>query len=551
MLEIKNQHLQNLLEHLANNFAAEKAISPEFYDELQQHPEYGIEVMQLLPQLDDNKQTGDTPKDEAQPLLLACLHYIEMCLIQLKLAQEHYQRWADELVAIYQAELLTLLEENPDSNCWLPVINLFFDAEIAIDDSIKQMYLSVMEKSQKSEDQIEYQQLLVKQLLADDSDALDYEVAELFLAQTNALPTDYFPSFIKELLAFNLTKAVNAAILFLLHPMAEVRDIIISNANEIFADVLLPPESMSRLLMIRHWLPEVEKFSLEILLNNQRKKGAVFAQLHQAEIIEVKATDMDGTGAQAIFLLLKRKNGYQAGGLLVKRYYGIKDTWLSPILSKQKALQYAKQNLQGDFFLRKVDKNYLDLLVADHIYQSQKIDAVPHINLLQLQELTSSQWQAQPLNIELIIANLISKVDDFANKQWQEQSLLRSGNWYRKYEFTESWFDESPELDKLVNQSCSFLDGIKQCNMSLAMPSILEAYFEPRREQWLEHFLWLTLWAKPNARHNEYLWKDSLTVANALYNNKPMLEIPIIQVICEHSILQSIETMENRKTHLS
>jgi hypothetical protein len=308
---------------------------------------------------------------------------------------------------------------------------------------------------------------------------------------------------------------------------------------------------MSRLLMMRHWLPNVEKGYLEELINSQRKKGAVFADLRQAEIIEVKATEMDGTGAQAIFLLLKRKKGYQAGGLLVKRYYGIKDTWLSPVLSKTDAKKYAQHNLQGDFFLRKVDKYYLDLLIADHIYQSQKIDAVPHINLLQLQELTSSQWQAQPLNMEVIIKNFSSKIDAFNSKEWQEKSLLRSGNWYKKYGFTESWYDESPELDKLVNQSCSFLDGIKQCNMSLAMPNILNEYFEPRREQWLEHFLWLSLWAKPYARHNEYLWKDALAIANALYNNKAMVDIPIIQVICEHSILQSVETMENRKTHLS
>lgn len=546
MIELQNKHLQQIIEKLVESFQHNTPLSAEFYEELQKHPQYGLELLSLLPTL----QQAAENEEESSPLLMACYHYIEMCLVQLKLAEEHFQKWAEQLIDQYQKALLKLMSTTTDSSCWLPIINLFFDAEIPLNDDVKQMYLSVMEQSQKQQNNKAQQQILVEQLLSNESDASEFEIAELFLAQTNALPADYFPSFLKELLSFKLNKATNTAILFLLHPLAEVRNTIIQHANEIFAHINLPQSSMSRLLMIRHWLPEIERNPIELLLNNQRRQGQSFAKLGNAKIIELFATEMDGTGAQAMFLLIKRHDGYQAAGLLIKRYYGIKDTWLSPVLSKTEAKRYSQKNLQGGFYLRKINLDYLNLIISDHIYQAQKIDSVPHLNLLQLQELTGAQWQAQPLNIDLIYQQLLKQLPEL-NQQYQQKSLLRSAQWYKKYAFTESWFDESPELDKLVNQYCSFIDGVKHCNISKAVPVIMTQYFEPRREQWLDHFLWMSLWAKAHSRHNEYLWKDSFVIAQALYQNKPMLELPILQIICEHSILQSVETMENRKTHLS
>lgn len=74
---------------------------------------------------------------------------------------------------------------------------------------------------------------------------------------------------------------------------------------------------------------------------------------------------------------------------------------------------------------------------------------------------------------------------------------------------------------------------------------------EPRREQWLLHFLWMTLWAKPHARHNEYLWKDCLVLAIKIKEGMALKDIPLMQMIAELNIIASLETMEVRKTHLS
>lgn len=551
MINIDNLEIKNLLEKIVASFVNETPLDPSIYDLIIAKPEYGLEVMLLLPEASKNPSPSeDSDEEEPSPLFMACLHYIEMCLMQLKLAQEHHQKWADELITHYQNHLLRLLEKHETLTCWLPVINLFFDAEIHVSEEIKEMYLKVVENNQKHEELMEKQQLIVEQLLSDSSDASDFEIAELFLSQTNALPIDYFPSFLKELIAFNVTKAFNASLLFLLHPVLEVREMIIEHLEAIFEEILLPGESMSRLLMIRHWLPNVEKSALEQLIHCQRKKGAVFSDLRQAEIIEIQATEMDGTGTQAVFLIIKRKKGFQAAGLLAKRYYGIKDTWLGPIMSKSEAKSYAKDSLHGDFILRKVNATYLELLIADHISQAQKIDAVPHLNLLQIQEITGSQWQAQPLNIEAIIDKLLTQCPEI-NKEWHMQSLERSSHWYKKHKFTDSWYDEGPDLDKIVNQFCFFEGSVKKCNVSKALPVVIQEYFEERRGQWLEHFIWLTLWAQPSARHNEYLWKDALIISYSLYSNIPMLQIPILRVIAEHSILQSVETMESRKTHLT
>lgn len=549
MIEIQNTKIKQLLSLLVDSFANDVPLESIFYDEIQAHPEYGIDVMEFVIKLDEDFVENDDSSTSSS-VVMACFHYIEMCLIQLKLAEESFKKWADSLIQKYQSTLLKLMTDHPESLYWLPIINLFYEADIEINQDIQNKYLAILDSHQKQEDRVEHQQILVEQLLSDDSEASEYDIAELFFAQTNALPREYFPSFLKELISFNLTKAVNTTILFLLHPVMEVRNLVQQNILDIFGELTLPPESMSRLLMIRHWLPEDEKGFLEPLLTLQRKKGATFAELRQGKIVEILATEMDGSGAQALFLLIKRRKGYQAGGLLVKRYFGIKDTWLSPLLKKEEAKNYAQQSLQGSFYLRKVDQQYLDLIIADHIYHAHKLNSVPHIHLLRLQEITTSQWQASPLDIDLLINQLKQEMPEL-DDEYIQKSLKRSGNWYKKYYFTESWFDENPDLDRLVTQHCSFIDGIKHCDMSSALQDVMANYFEPRREQWLDHFLWLCLWAKPAAKHNEYLWRDAFVIVNALYNNEPLLSLPIIQIICEHSILQSVESMESRKTHLS
>jgi hypothetical protein len=541
MTEIDNPNIKRLLDELSNCMLHETPLPQDFYDELQENPDYGIDILRLFPSFDEQETN--------EKLFMAAFHFIELCLVHLRIASDHNQPWADKLLALYQEELANLMDEHQTQSCWMPIINLFFSADIPLSERVKAIYMQILEKNQQMEQDLNSQQVFMKELLSNDSGSTEFEIAELFFAQTSALPKDYFPAFMSELLTFKEEKAINTAVLFLLHPDIAVRQTLLSYSSELFQQVDLTPASISRLPIIRQWLPDEEKPYIDNLLLSQRKKGIPFARHEKRKIIDIKATEMDGSGAQAIFFLIKQKSHFQATGLLIKRDFGIKDTWISPPLDKEKAKNYATQGIGRDIILRKVDAHYVEALVAHHLYTGQIKGAVPNVMLLCLQEMIGLNWQANPLNIEATMNTLASSFS--IDKTWVEKSLVRTGKWYKNKKFTESWFDESPELDKLVNTHCYYRNGTKYCELEDALTDVLTHYLEPKRAQWLEHFIWMALWAKPHARHNEYLWKDCYVLAKLLLEGHPLKEIPLMLSICEQNILASVETMEYRKTHLS
>lgn len=542
-IEIKNEHLKQLLDALAESMSKEVMLPENFYLELQNHPEYGLEILNLFPTFDE--------EDEDDPYIMACFHYIELCLVHLRLAREHQQRWAEKLIDMFQHELIHLMTHYPKVNYWMPIINLFFEADIELNDQVKSAYLNILEESQRSEESSLQQQILMQQLLSEKSDASEFEIAELFFAQTSALPLDYFPAFVNELLNYELPKALNTSTLFFLHPLKAVRLAVFEHAEKLFGNVKLPEASISRLPLIRQWLPDNERGYIDSILANQRKQGATFAEQHYRKIVEVKATEMDGSGAQALFFLIKNKDkSFQTAGVLVKKGFGIKDTWISPHLTRLKAQDYASQGMTENIILRKVDENYSEKLIAHHIYHSLNEEQVPSVNLLKLQEMTGLSWQPNPLNFKLELKKLGESLDHLSDN-FIKKSLQRSSKWHKNQVFTESWFEEDAELDKYVNKYCTFVDGTKYCELEKALPDIMSNYLEPKREKWFEHFIWMALWAKPKARYNEYLWKDCYILAKLISEGTPLTDIPLMTVICEESVLLSLETMEYRKTHLS
>lgn len=549
MFEVKNPKLKFLLNSLIESISNNDKLPISLYEEIQDHPEYGLEVLELLPTL--NEIDNFNNEDELSPILIACFNYIELCLFQLKSAQEHQHKWADKLIEKYQQTVLTLLETHPELHFWNTIINLFFEADLPLNDEVKETYLEVIEQEVSSEKNVEQQRMMVKALLSEEHDASEFEIAELFFSQTNALPNEYFPTFLAELLSFNLPKATDTAVLFLLHPVKEVRLTLLANLNKIFSGISLTPKSLSRLLVIRQWVPEDEKAMIESLLALQRKQGGQFAESEQQTLVEIKATERDGSGTQALFLLLKSKRKFSSSGLLLKKEQGVKDCWITSPTSKEEASTQIADSHQHEFFIRKVDKKYLKLSINDHLYQGQQKGYVPNLYVLQLQEMLGEQWHAEPLPLESTLKALLSAVPELEDPHWITKSLQRSGLWQKKYSFCDSWFEENPDIDKLVNQCCNFTSGIKHCDTTLALPIVLDEYFEKQREQWLRHFVWVALWAKAHARANEYLWKDCVTLVKKINEGTPFIELPIMQLIAEQSIFQSIETMETRKTHLS
>lgn len=52
-------------------------------------------------------------------------------------------------------------------------------------------------------------------------------------------------------------------------------------------------------------------------------------------------------------------------------------------------------------------------------------------------------------------------------------------------------------------------------------------------------------------KRNEKMWRDSFLIAYTIHEGTPLKEIPVMQEICRQTVINSVETMHERRTHLS
>ncbi len=167
-----------------------------------------------------------------------------------------------------------------------------------------------------------------------------------------------------------------------------------------------------------------------------------------------------------------------------------------------------------------------------------------------MQEELGLQWYPCELDVDYLMEQLAVQISPFTPESMQA-SFKRSKLWPKNKRFTESWYIENSHIDKLVNQCCSFTDGVKICRFEEAMNVVFAQEMELQRNRWVFHFLWIALWIKAKSRKNEKVWQDSFFIAYAIQTGIPLHTIPIMREICHQSVVNSIDTMQERRTHLN
>lgn len=175
--------------------------------------------------------------------------------------------------------------------------------------------------------------------------------------------------------------------------------------------------------------------------------------------------------------------------------------------------------------------------------------AMPDLHLLEMQELLCLHLKPKRLDLDYLFTNIAIQISPFTEETIQE-SFKRSKTWTRNKRFTESWYVENPQIDKLVNRCSSFVNGVKICRFDEAIDAVFAEEMERTREKWAFHFLWIALWARAKPKKNEKIAEDSFFIAYAIHEGRPLKTIPIMQDICRQSITNSVETMLERGTHL-
>ena len=237
-------------------------------------------------------------------------------------------------------------------------------------------------------------------------------------------------------------------------------------------------------------------------------------------------------------------------GLLLKYHYGIKDAWITPIISASDVKRYYDEAFDDAIVLRAIDLPYLETMTNHFLADTLAQGAMPDLHLLEIQEELGVQFTPQWLDVDHMMQQIGIQISPFTSQAIQD-SLVRSKKWPKTKRFVESWFIENATVDRLVNICSGFVDGVKVCEMDKAMALVFEEELEQHRDRWLFHFFWVALWMRARAKPVELLWQDSFYIAHLIQSGEPLTMIPLMQDICRRSVLNSIETMQERRTYLS
>jgi hypothetical protein len=538
------EQLKKWIDDMAALLVRNENPDPQYYTHFLQEPELALRLVDLIASLPESDM------EEERAYYSACIFALDICVAQLQASVETNNKSADKILRRLMAHMAEVITESKHTlSFWLPILNAFYEVHVELSDELKNAYFELASEedlpSTESEDASHLNS--IRDLIEELSDLSAFDIAENFFAQSYAMPADFFMDLILDL--YSIEEGQDIALLSFLHPKQEVRDVVVTTYAQIIENITLSSISLSRLQAIKHWYPPTYHRQFSDWIRIQRKKGVVFATDKTSPLMDIKASEVDGMGAQGIFLQLKVKRKNRLCGVLLKQHIGIKDAWITPVILAKDIKRYYRESFDDSVTLRTVDKDYFIQLLNHFLAISVELGNIPDLQLLEMQEELGVHFVPQKLDVNYLLDQLAVQISPFTPDALNS-SLQRSKLWAKRKRFTETWYIENTQIDKLVNRYCSYVEGVKICRFAEAMEAVFDLEMELNREDWLFHFLWITLWLKVSARKNEKTWQDSFFIAYSIQQGSPLKSIPIMEEICYQSVVNSIETMQERRTYL-
>lgn len=509
------------------------------------NPELPLQVIELLAEIEEDS----IEKNDAY--YAACIYVLDTCVAQLQSAKEAGNRHASKILQQVMRQLADKLSHGEQSlNFWLPVLNAFYDVQVELLPELQDAYLELAEEEPLT-DALQTNHLIVmRDMILEMSHLSIFDIAENFFAQSYAMPADFFADFIVDL--YNIPEAHDIALLILLYPRYEVRQVAVDVFEALMDSIVLSSHSLTRLQTIKYWYPEEYHAQFDRWLKIQRKKGVVYQPLSSPSKMHIDATEVDGAGAQGFYIRCQSSKKYCLAGLLVKIGVGVKDVWVTPWMSAKELTHNFEQIDDGTVTLRQVEPSFMQLMVNHFLAVSLQQGNIPDLHLLEVQELLGMTFKPVAIDLHAQINQRCIQISPFT-AELVNKSLARSKKWTTTKTFTESWYLENMQVDKLVNQWCTIVEGTKICNLAKATETIFKQILEQERSMWCFHFLWTALWAmaNPTPKKNDYIGIDCLILAYVIDHQMPLTDIPIMQEICKQTVMNSVETMNERRTYLT
>lgn len=260
--------LKHLLTEMALLIEHQSELDPKLYALFFRQPELSFKLIDIINNMEEQL-------DEGLSVYSACVFALDICVAQLQGAIEVNNKISLKTLN----QLMNHLSEAIDSNrhtlsFWLPVLNSFYEAHVELTDELKNAYYDLASQEELTQEEEPLSHLeAIRDLIHELSDLSVFDIAENFFAQSYAMPPDFFADLIVDL--FNIEEGIDIALLTLLHPKAEIREIAVDVLDQILDSVTLTPSSLSRLQTIKYWYPISYHELFHSWIKSQRKRCCI------------------------------------------------------------------------------------------------------------------------------------------------------------------------------------------------------------------------------------------------------------------------------------
>ena len=468
-------------------------------------------------------------RDDA--LIAAVQGMLAMQLEYIRYQVERGWDWATDLVKAYEKRILALAESKAlPVEDWSFLPTTFSHARLPVSPEAAEAFAlaGASISPEVAPDALPgMMRDLIENMVTEVADPFD--INDALMEVTRAAPPR-MRAFIAHELALSSNPAARAAVPpMLLDSEPEIRQAAAAALEQTAVPDTMTPVSLRRIIAVRNWLPQSERPAVDRAIRKAREKGVAIAPWPPGEDVSIRASMIDGVGAQS--LMIASRTGRMGLFALVLMKNGVTDTTCSPEEPRREIEQNIDM-LRRTVASAEVDRAFVDAAVQHSIAANLAAGTVPVAGLLNIAErIGASDWKDRALDPAEDTARLFAELmPEERTEAAIAASLRRSETWTRGNDMFATWFEDGKAVRDLVA-------SVPRRDNAKALRLVLDEGLEQLRGAWTQRLLLLTLWARGTTdKPHRGRWTDFLILAHCLASGRKLADIPLMRTAAQRTV---------------
>lgn len=317
----------------------------------------------------------------------------------------------------------------------------------------------------------------------------------------------------------------DAALGWLLDPDPGIARVVAQMVHRAAERGLLSPVSAGRLVVMRNWVADDVKSTIDKIGRLHRQRGAMATPGTAVQIGAVAASGCDGAGAQSFFVQIKRGRKLGLASLLVKHRFGVRDAWLRDGMSKREA-DLMLGDIAGELDPFDASLDIVQTAIANALAVGIARNSPPPFGLVQFVEAVGlTAVQPAAVSTEQLLDQLLHDAPpERISLPAITRALAASKRWPRRFACVDSWFED-------IDGDAPVLGGAR--TKKQRQDIVLTQVLPDQRSRWATLLAWTAAAARDEVDGDD--WIDFALVAREMLGPRPLKHIPIACWIAQNT----------------